>query len=488
MLVRRNRILGALVWGVAVALAAVTPPVVVGVASATSYVDTLYAPASDTTVPESVRTAAPRYDPAKRTVAILIGNHGANGGDVLPPYETFTATGAFNVYTVSPDRRRVPLLGGLDLVPDFSLAELDERLAGRTPDIVVVPQMPPAGSSMTVPVEDWLRRQARGGALVLGVCAGAEVLASAGLLDGRNAASHWFKLRSLEKAYPDVKWQRATRYVDDGDIVTTGGVLAGIDGSLRVIERVLDSRAAAAAADAVGWRHYSPGRPAPLPRSTFGLPDTIAGVNLTFRPRPTLGVVLTNGVGEIELASVFAAYTEAAYAARTRALGAGSTAAVLSRHGMVFVPRGDAFATRGLDRLVVPGAATAQNQRAALDTMAARTWPSIVVEYPHAEPGFAFDPVLRGMARTIDVPTARWRAKTLEYPASDLSGLQGPGWPWVATLLPLLYALGGATALIAARRSVVAGLRRRRARRSRRDGPAARVDTLDARAPEPAGL
>ena len=71
-------------WGVAVALAAVTPPAEVGVASATSYVDTLYAPASDTTVPESVRTAAPRYDPAKRIVAILIGNHGANSGDVLP--------------------------------------------------------------------------------------------------------------------------------------------------------------------------------------------------------------------------------------------------------------------------------------------------------------------------------------------------------------------------------------------------------------------
>jgi len=68
------------------------------------------------------------------------------------------------------------------------------------------------------------------------------------------------------------------------------------------------------------------------------------------------------------------------------------------------------------------------------------------------------------MSCTIDVPTARWRAKTLEYPPSDLSGLDGPGWPWGATLLPFLYALGGAAAMMAVRAALAVALRRRRAR------------------------
>jgi transcriptional regulator GlxA family with amidase domain len=437
-----------------IALAVLALPLVVGVSRATSYLDTLYEPAADTTVPASARdTRPPPHDPAKPTAVILLGNHGANVGDVLPSYETFAATGAVNLYTVAPERKLVPLTGGLDLVPDLSLAELDRRLAGAAPDVVAVPQMPEAGPATTGPLHAWLVRQAQAGATVLGICIGVEVLASAGLLDGRDATSHWFKLGALEERYPEVRWHRATRYVDDGDVITTGGVLSGIDGALRVIERMLDNRTAAAAAATVGWNHYSPGAPAPLPRSSFGLRDTIAGVNLTFRPRPNVGVLVTDGIGEIELASFFSTYTEAAYAARTVALGADSTAPVRSRHGLTFVPRGAAFAAPDLDRLIVPGADAARRHRPALDARA-REALGPHPEYPHAQPGFPFDLALRDMAGAIDVPTARWRAKTLEYPASELTDVTGPGWPWGATLLPLLYGLFGLAVTAAVWRAI----------------------------------
>ncbi|MEV0713787.1 DJ-1/PfpI family protein [Asanoa sp. NPDC050611] len=414
-----------LLWAGVVAVAVAVPPTVVGVTRARSYLDSLYAPASNTDAP----VPTPAYDPAKPTAVVLVGNEGAHVGDVLDPYETFAATGAFNVYTVAPERKLVPLTGGLDLVPDFTFAELERRLGGAAPYVVAVPQLPDAEPAARDALKTWLVRQAGSGALVLGICVGVEVVASAGLLAGRAATSHWFRLGKLEDAYPEVHWQRATRYVDDGDVITTGAVLSGIDGALRVIERRLGTTAAADAAKAVGWQHYSPGAPAPLPRTSFGLQDTVAGVNLTFRPRPTIGVVLTEGIGEIELASFFATYTEAAYAARTVALGAGSTAPVRTRHGLTFVPRGDAFVAK-VDRLVVPGADAAAHRLPGLDA-----------EYPQAQPGFPFDAALRDMARTIDVPTARWRARTLELPASDLTGVTGPGWPWPATLTPFLYAL-----------------------------------------------
>jgi putative intracellular protease/amidase len=461
---RRRRWTRALAWIVVATIAVVTAPAVVGVVNARSYLNSLYQPADDTAVPASARDAKPPpHDPAKPTAVILLGNDGANVGDALGPYETLAVTGAFNLYTVAPERQRIPLTGGLDIVPDLSFAELDQRLAGRAVDVVAVPQMPKAGAAAMERLNTWLVRQADGGALVLGVCIGAEVLASAGVLDGHAATSHWFRLDSLEERYSQIRWHRATRYVDDGDVITTGGVLSGIDGTLRVIERLLGRQAAASAAAGVGWKHYSPGAPAPLPESRFGLRDVIAGVNLTFRSQPNIGVLLTDGVGEIELAATFVTFTEAAYAARTLAVGADSTAAIRSRHGLVFVPRHNAFTEQNLDRLLIPGADAARRHDPELDTRA-RQELGFAPEYLHAQPGFAFDAALMDLARTVDVPTARWRAKMLEYPAADLS-LTGPGWPWGATLFPLALILIGLACVL----TVVIVIRARRA--GRRSAP-----------------
>jgi hypothetical protein len=60
--------------------------------------------------------------------------------DVLAPYEVLASTGRFNLYTVAPQRQPVPLTGNLDLVPDLSLGQLDQRLPGG-PEVIVVPQL-----------------------------------------------------------------------------------------------------------------------------------------------------------------------------------------------------------------------------------------------------------------------------------------------------------------------------------------------------------
>ena len=462
-----RRVIRVLLRAGVVVVAFVAPPVVVGAVTASTHLDTVYAPPPDVGVPGSVGEA-PAHDPAKPTAVVLIGNRGANAADTLAPYETFAAAGVYNVYTVAPKRQRVTLTGGLDLVPDLGFADLEQRLGGRVPDVIAVPAMPEVTAPVTKPLLDWLARQARAGALVLGVCQGADVLGAAGLLDGHDATSHWFRIDGLAKRYPDVRWHRQTRYVDDGNVITTGGVLSGIDGTLRVIERLQGTQVASAAAASVGWTHYSPGTPSPLPGSSFGLRDMITGVNLSFRPKQDVGVLVTDGIGEIELSSVFITYSDVSYVARTVALGVDGTAPVRTRHGLVFLPRAGVFDVPDLDRLMVPGADAANRRDPALDARV-RAELGVTPVYVHAQPGFAFVPVLRDMARTIDVPTARWRAKTLEYPVDELA-LTGPGWPWGATLLPLLYGLIGLAV-------VAAGWLALRARRS---GVAARA--TDARA------
>ena len=184
----------------------------------------------------------------------------------------------------------------------------------------MVPQLPDAGKPSAAPILQWLQRQhAQGDPLLVSVCTGAEVLASAGLLDGRPATSHWLGLIGLRRNYPAVRWTDGVRYVDDGDLITTAGVLSGVDGALRVVERMVGPAAAAQAARAVHWPYYSPGEPAAIRRSRPAPADVVAVLSAGYRwDRPHMGVLLTDGVGETELASAFRPYTELDQGGRVR--------------------------------------------------------------------------------------------------------------------------------------------------------------------------
>ena len=411
---------------VVLALAALALPAALGAPAVVGALAALNAPRTDGASASPEPTA---HDPAKPTAVVVVGDRGAVVSDTLAPYEILATTGAFNVYIVASEPYPVPLTGGLDLVPDLTFAGLENLIDGPA-DVVVVPAMPDVGQATTKPVTDWLATQANGGALLLSVCNGSGVLASAGLLDGHEATAHWLRIAEFEGRYPAVEWVRGTRYVDDGGVISTAGILSGIDGTLHVVERLIGADAAADAAAAIGWRHHHPDGPAPMQQARLGASDAVVAFNTAFGwDRPTAGVLLTDGVGEIELASVFDTYGQS-LAVSTLAVGADP---VQSRHGLTFVPRAETAA--GLDRLVVPGTTGS----------VAVAGPEPV--HPHRGSGFPFDGVLQDLARITDVATARWTAKVLEYPIDDLA-LSGPAWPLAETLRPVgLAAIGVLAAL-----------------------------------------
>lgn len=431
----------ALLRAVAVLVAVLLLPAAVAGISAASTFGAQYAHGPDRPVPTA---AAVPHDPTRPTAVVVVGDNGAEVADALVPYEILASTGRFNVYTVAPQRRPLPLLGGLDLVPDLTFDDLAARTA--VADLVVVPAMPDVGEPSTAPVTEWLRGQAAGGAQLLSVCNGASVLASAGLLDGRHATTHWLRIGPAESRYPQVGWVRGERVVDDGDIVSTAGVLSGVDGTLHVLERMAGPAVAAEAAAAIGWRFQGED---PQVQTRIGVPDPVAIVNAGFRLDPTtIGVLLTDGVGETELASVFETHGGHSLTARTLALSADG-GPVRSRHGLTFLPRADlAGAAPQLDRLLVPGT-----------TRGVAPVPGgPEPEYPHDRPGFAFDSALVDLAATTDLATARWTAIAMELPTDGLA-LDGPAWPWAPTAVPVLLVLLSAAAVAGAGRAA----RRRRA-------------------------
>ncbi|MFI7700541.1 DJ-1/PfpI family protein [Nonomuraea sp. NPDC049480] len=433
----RLRIRPKWLWRTTVVLIALLVPGAVSAVNTIGKFGDLYRARADTVAVEPVRKSA-GHDPAKPTVAFVTSDNGTNVADLLGPYEVLASTGRINTYVVSAGARLVPLTGGLDLVPDHTFDELDRLLSERRDrlDAVVVPALQEPEPAELNTITAWLRRQSAAGALTVSVCRGARMLAASGLLDGRPGTSHWLRLAGLRADFPAVNWISGHRYVDDGDIITTAGVLSGIDGGLRIVERLIDAGTARQAARTAHWRHYSPGAAAPIPTSALEAADVVVGLNASYHPGPSsIGVHLTDGIGEVELASPFISYTEHAMVGRTIAVGDGP---VRSRHGLTFVPR-TTLAAAELDRLLVPGLDTARRSAASSG--------GIQPEYLHRTPEFAFDPVMRDIARTYDVQTARWTAKTLEYPVMDVK-LTGSAWPWPATVIPITLALLGATAAI----------------------------------------
>jgi transcriptional regulator GlxA family with amidase domain len=106
-------------------------------------------------------------------------------------------------------------------------------------DIVVVPGGPGTWRVLERQVVlNWIAAQHRAGVLTASVCTGAFLLGAAGLLDGKRATTHWLVTEKLRQQRPETEVLTQTRVVDEGQIVTSAGVSAGIDMALHVVARL----------------------------------------------------------------------------------------------------------------------------------------------------------------------------------------------------------------------------------------------------------
>ena len=363
----------------------------------------------------------PRPVPQGRlTVAVVLGASGSVITDALGPYEVFARSPEFFVYTVSAGPAAM-LSGGLAVVPDYSLGDVDAGTAPE-PDVVVIPAVVSPAGSKERPLREWLARRAGRGAHLLGVCAGSRLLAAAGLLDGHRATSHWSRLKGLQRSRPQVDWVRGQRYVQDGKITTTAGVTSGVFGALRLVQQLTGATEAQRVGRELaypGWSLDGPtGIPAqrPAPRDLTNLLAALAPWR-----RPAVGVGLAEGVGELDVAAPFEVYASS-FAARTVPIAAGRT--VTTRHGLRLIAApADATAPR-VDRLIVPGVHSLDEVGPRLAGWAAER--GLCVELLQADGEFSFDAMLHDLAAHADRATARVTAKSIEYPTGHLR-LAGAG-------------------------------------------------------------
>ena len=177
-----------------------------------------------------------------KTVAIFIFDE-VEVLDFAGPYEVFAVTGAqtqaFDVFTVAETDQPVRARNGLMVLPTHSFATAPRA------DIVVIP-----GGYGTRPllqnegVIAWVRKMDQEAQLTLSVCTGSLLLGRAGLLDGLAATTHHLAFEELRKCAPKSEIREGARLVDNGRIVTSAGVSAGIDMSFHIVARELGQEAA----------------------------------------------------------------------------------------------------------------------------------------------------------------------------------------------------------------------------------------------------
>jgi transcriptional regulator GlxA family with amidase domain len=175
----------------------------------------------------------PSQDPTD-TKTLTIGFYLQDGVEVLDfagPLEVFSYAG-FPVITISKKTETLLSQGVLKVTPDYSIDNAPPF------DVLAVFGGNASAAYNDPRVIDWVRHRASSVKYLFSVCTGAFILGKAGLLKGRTATTFHLSLFRFKKDFTDTKVLDNVRFVDNGNLITTAGISAGIDGALHLVEKI----------------------------------------------------------------------------------------------------------------------------------------------------------------------------------------------------------------------------------------------------------
>lgn len=161
--------------------------------------------------------------------------------DVAGPFEVFAVTrlndeqrlresSPFKVYLIAETNKQIIAIGGLRLTPDITISEYQNL------DILIIPGgWGTRKESKNKILLKWISDQYSDDKLIASVCTGSSLLGKAGLLDGRDATTHWRAFDFLKESAPNSRILTNVRFTLTEPIFTSAGVSAGIDLALRIV-------------------------------------------------------------------------------------------------------------------------------------------------------------------------------------------------------------------------------------------------------------
>lgn len=166
--------------------------------------------------------------------------------DFAGPYEVFTTASRvwkqsdastpapFKVFTIVKNNKNVRTRPGLTVQADYTISNHPAI------DLLLVAGGVVSAELADSIVSDWISSVSSKTRLVASVCTGAFLLAKAGLLDGKSATTHWEDISDMQSRFPSVTVLKGRRWVDEGAILTSAGISAGLDMSLYLVERLVN--------------------------------------------------------------------------------------------------------------------------------------------------------------------------------------------------------------------------------------------------------
>jgi transcriptional regulator GlxA family with amidase domain len=202
---------------------------------------------------ETVATLGALQPPKrKRPLIAVVGiNDMSETTDYLMPYGILARADVADVQTLATRPGPVTLYPALKVQPHATIAEFDAAHPDGA-DYVIVPAMSREDDAVVL---QWIRSQAGKGAIIIGVCVGAKVVANSGLLDGRQATTHWYSVRDLQK-HSAIRYVADRRLVVDRGVATTTGITASMPMALTLVEAIAGRAKAEAVAREIGLAHW----------------------------------------------------------------------------------------------------------------------------------------------------------------------------------------------------------------------------------------
>jgi transcriptional regulator GlxA family with amidase domain len=173
--------------------------------------------------------------------------------DFAGPMEVFSYAG-FQVFTVSRKKGSLVSQGVLKIIPDYSIDDAPPS------DILAFFGGNTGPSVADEAVIDWIRSRKTATRYFFSVCTGAFILGKAGLLDSLTATTHFTVIEPLRKALPSTRVLENVRFVDNGNVITTAGISAGIDGALHLVAKLKGDEVAKDVAEYMEYDKWAPGQ------------------------------------------------------------------------------------------------------------------------------------------------------------------------------------------------------------------------------------
>ena len=171
----------------------------------------------------------------------------AGPAEVFSVAQTIDGQDGFNVYTVAETTEPIVSQGFVKVTPQYSFETAPKA------DIVIFPGGDTSSFQKSKALMSWAKATVGEAEITMSVCTGAFILSNSKLLENKKITTHWTAIRNLRRQVPTATVLENVRFVDNGQIITTAGISAGIDGSLHVVERLLGTQAAKLTAKAMEY-------------------------------------------------------------------------------------------------------------------------------------------------------------------------------------------------------------------------------------------